>query len=190
MATKILKNMYIHLIRSMPQGDVITGRLVIEDIFACDTLEHWQYAIPAGFYRLRLTFSSRFQEILPILDGVLGYARDAHSGVSRTGIRIHAGNTIEHTKGCILVGDLSQGEKQQRLLSSRRRLNTLRDCLLNYTKMNPNEEMFIEITAPDPYPDADVDCPVELQQRTIDAYIAEQRYYEMFPEEFGGANDS
>ena len=38
-----------------------------------DTLEHTRYAIPTGFYRLRMTYSPRFKEILPILDGVIGY---------------------------------------------------------------------------------------------------------------------
>lgn len=174
--------MYLELIRNQPQGNVLTGRLLIDDTFACDTLEHWQYAIPAGFYRVRLTYSPRFQEILPILDHVYGFAREPHDGTKRTGIRIHAGNTIEHTRGCILVGERSplqlpqKGESEQRLYSSRKRLNDLREYLLNNQKSNPNEEIYIEITQPDPYPLADEPCPLELQQYEIDARRAEQRY--------------
>ena len=91
--------MYIQLIRNKPQGNAITGQLYVDGKLFCDTLEHVQYAIPTGFYRVRLTYSPRFQEILPLLDHVIG----------RTGIRIHAGNTIEHTEGCILVGDEAKG---------------------------------------------------------------------------------
>lgn len=167
--------MHIRLIRNQPQGNVLTGRLLIEDTFACDTLEHWQYAIPAGFYRVRLTYSPRFQEILPILDHVYGFAREPHDGTKRTGIRIHAGNTIEHTRGCILVGERREA-RGERLMSSRKCLSDLREYLLNNQKSNPNEEIYIEITQPDSYPLADEPCPLELQQYEIDARRAEQRY--------------
>ena len=177
--------MYICLQRNQPKGNVLTGRLLIDDAFACDTLEHWQYAIPAGFYRVRLTYSPRFQEILPILDHVYGFARESHNGTLRTGIRIHAGNTIKDTTGCILVGKADRPSliasspnrlSPTRLLSSRKCLSELREYLLNNQKSNPNEEIYIEITQPDPYPLADEPCPLELQQYEIDARRAEQRY--------------
>ena len=171
----IKKIMYICLQRNQPQGNVLTGRLLIDDTFACDTLEHWQYAIPTGFYRVRLTYSPRFQEILPILDHVYGFARESHDGTKRTGIRIHTGNTIEHTRGCILLGD-RQEAKGERLMRSRKCLSELREYLLNNQKSNPNEEIYIEITQPDSYPLADEPCPLELQQYEIDARRAEQRY--------------
>ena len=130
-----------------------------------------------GFYRLRLTHSPKFGEILPILDGVYGYARQPHNGTRRIGIRIHAGNTIEHTRGCILVGERREA-RGERLMSSRKRLSELREYLLNNQKSNPNEEIYIEITQPDPYPLADEPCPLELQQHEIDARHAEQRYFD------------
>ena len=160
--------MYIRLIRNKPQGNAITGRLIVDNgQLTMDTLEPWQYAIPAGCYRLRLTHSPTFGEILPILDGVLGYARQPHNGIRRTGIRIHAGNTIADSRGCILVGYADRDYKtiehpknrqifrgprwrlgEARLLSSRKALNELREYLLNYQKQNPNEEIYIEITEP------------------------------------------
>lgn len=87
--------MLIKLIRNKPKSQAIFGRLFVDGAYFCDTLEHTQHAIHAGFYRVHITFSPRFQELLPILDGVIG----------RTGIRIHAGNTIAHTTGCVLVGE-------------------------------------------------------------------------------------
>ena len=98
------------------------------------------YAIPTGFYRLRVTMSPRFKIYLPILDGVIG----------RSGIRIHAGNTIDHTEGCILVGEADL--PNLRLLSSLKTLHRLCDVLLNYQNQNPYEEMYIEVSEPDPYP--------------------------------------
>lgn len=84
------------------------------DAFGCDTLEPpdrgltsdmtegrirrlkvaGQTAIPTGRYRLLVTKSPRFQQWLPLLVGVKGFE----------GIRIHAGNTVRDTAGCILVG--------------------------------------------------------------------------------------
>ena len=134
--------------RETPRGKAVFGRLVVDGgMLAMDTLENLTYAIPDGFYRVRMTYSPRFQEVLPILDGVIG----------RTGIRIHAGNTIEHTEGCILVGDADQSRfspltshlsPTNRLLSSRRRLNELRNYLLTYQKQNPYEEVYVRITSP------------------------------------------
>jgi len=52
-------------------------------------------AIPTGKYELVLTFSNRFKKYLPLLLNVPGYE----------GVRIHSGNTAEHTEGCILPGE-------------------------------------------------------------------------------------
>lgn len=179
--------MLISLKREAPRGKAVFGRLVVDGgMLAMDTLENLTYAIPDGFYRVRMTYSPRFQEVLPILDGVYGYAVQNGSTVVqngstlnpieprsclRTGIRIHAGNTIEHTEGCILVGDadhacdarrledaslrLQDGAKRlqvigakERLLSSRKALNLLREYLLTYQKQNPYEEVYVRITSP------------------------------------------
>ena len=144
--------MLIKLIRNQPQGKALFGQLYVDGEYFCDTLENTDYAIPTGFYRLRVTMSPRFKIFLPILDGVIG----------RSGIRIHAGNTIQDTEGCILVGEADL--PNLRLLSSLKTLHRLCDILLyqqNYTK----DETYIEVSEPDAYPQYDVPYPPELQER-------------------------
>lgn len=85
------------------------GRLSIGGQYICDTMEPpWRdfgmgrrgekvpgrTAIPEGRYLLVVTFSQRFQKWLPLLIGVYGFS----------GVRIHAGNTVADTQGCLLVG--------------------------------------------------------------------------------------
>ena len=143
--------MLVKLIRNRPQGKALFGQLYVDGEYFCDTLENTDYAIPSGFYRLRVTMSPRFRIYLPILDGVIG----------RSGIRIHAGNTIDHTEGCILVGEADL--PNLRLLSSLKTLHRLCDILLyqqNYTK----DETYIEVSEPDAYPLYDVPFLPELQK--------------------------
>ena len=96
------------------------GELYINGAFFCYTLEDkdrglkqadsiivtkakkifGKTAIPTGFYSLAMTFSNRFKKYLPQILDVPAFG----------GIRIHAGNTSEHTEGCLLLGYQVEGE--------------------------------------------------------------------------------
>lgn len=87
------------------------GNLSIDGEYECMTLEDvvradgvkvpGETAIPKGVYGVEITYSPRFKRMLPLINGVKGF----------TAIRIHPGNTVNDTEGCILVGDFTQGEQ-------------------------------------------------------------------------------
>ena len=85
--------MYIQLIRNKPQGNSITGRLVINGRWFCNTLERVGYQIPALCYQIRVTKSPKFKRLLPVVQNV----------PQRSGIRFHRGTKPQHSTGCILV---------------------------------------------------------------------------------------
>lgn len=51
-------------------------------------------AIPEGVYNLVLSFSNKFKKMLPEVQCV----------PQNSGIRIHSGNTVKDTAGCLLIG--------------------------------------------------------------------------------------
>ena len=85
--------MYLKLIRNQPQGSAITGRLIINDHYFCNTLERVGYEIPPSSYPILVTMSPKFKRLLPLVQNV----------PQRLGIRIHRGTRPEHSTGCILV---------------------------------------------------------------------------------------
>ena len=87
-------------------------------------------AIPTGRYRILITRSRRFGRWLPLLLNVKGFE----------GIRIHAGNKPEDTKGCILLGF---NRRKGYVLDSTR-------CVLTLVKMMTEaiakgEKVFVEV---------------------------------------------
>lgn len=101
--------MELILTRVCKNKDYTEGRIEIDGTPFCDTLEPtwrdvgWGHrgrkveghtAIPEGRYPVVITRSPRFGEWLPLLLHVPLFE----------GIRIHAGNSVHDTAGCILVG--------------------------------------------------------------------------------------
>ena len=85
--------MYLKLIRNKANGSAITGRLVINGRYFCNTLERVGYQIPALCYPVKVTMSPKFKRLLPLVQNV----------PQRSGIRFHRGTKPEHSTGCILV---------------------------------------------------------------------------------------
>jgi hypothetical protein len=102
--------MKLDLVREQITPKSSAGRLFIDGVFECYTLEdtvrevpgkpvsEWKIpkvtAIPTGTYKVDITPSARYRRDMPIVLDVPGF----------TGIRIHSGNTDADTEGCILVG--------------------------------------------------------------------------------------
>ncbi len=97
--------MYIKLIRNEPRGNAITGRLVINGRWYCNTLERVGYQIPPLCYHVAVTMSPKFKRRLPIVQNVprLPIANSQSPIAYRSGIRFHRGTKPEHSTGCILV---------------------------------------------------------------------------------------
>ena len=85
--------MYLELIRNKPHGSAITGRLVIDGRWFCDTLERVGYQILPLCYPVKVTRSPKFKRLLPLVSNV----------PQRSGIRFHRGSKPEHSTGCILL---------------------------------------------------------------------------------------
>lgn len=132
--------MNIEVIRAMCTADSTIGKMYINGIDTCYTLEdqvrpdgvkvYGETAIPAGRYRVAITHSNRFQCPMPLLLDVPNFE----------GIRIHPGNTAADTHGCILVG-LSQGGNS--IGASRLAYDTVYQQI-RYA-INDGEEVWIEV---------------------------------------------
>ena len=106
--------MELELTRSAKTNKSTIGELTVNGVFECFVLEDkdrglrkdmpisqlmvmkikTKAAIPTGRYEIVVSFSDKFQKMLPLLLDVPAFA----------GIRIHPGNTSENTEGCLLPG--------------------------------------------------------------------------------------
>ena len=132
--------MYIELIRNKPQGNSITGRLVINGHWFCNTLERVGYQIPALCYQIRVTKSPKFKRLLPIVQNV----------PQRTGIRFHRGTKPQHSTGCILL----PADKEVELTNLLNSIQHEEEIILDIFDYRPGTEYGYNTP-----------CPPELQKR-------------------------
>ena len=190
-------NMYIRLIRNEAKGNAITGRLVIDGRWFCNTLERKGVEIPALCYHVCVTQSPKFKRLLPLVTGVPRTPRSGYGTATpigrangamgyRQGIRIHRGSKPEHSSGCVLVvaDNTLRGKGIGRSAADVER--ELTSLILK--AQQEHEEIILEVSdfrAGTEY-GYNHPCERELQQYEIDARRAEQRYYELHPEECKG----
>lgn len=84
------------LIRDVKGDKAILGKLYFNGGIVCYTLENAAKAIPTGRYNVQNSKSQKFKRELPLV-------WNAKVPASR-GIRIHVGNSVKDSSGCVLVG--------------------------------------------------------------------------------------
>lgn len=91
--------MELNLIRFKLHGKTVMG-ILTGDVWKCGTyftIENYDKMLPDGTYRVKVTYSPKFKRDVPIV-----YSAEVPES---RGIRIHEGNIVQNTKGCILVGN-------------------------------------------------------------------------------------
>ena len=131
--------MLIQLIRNKPQGNAITGRLVVDGRWFCNTLERVGYQIPALCYHVAVTQSPKFKRLLPLVQNVPRTGDKAKGDKAmRQGIRFHVGSKPEHSTGCILVPDREIEELLTAALLEAQ--NNHEEIILEVTDFRPGTE--------------------------------------------------
>lgn len=129
--------MKLKLIRDTFTDESTIGKLYINEVFHCFTLEDKVRdekiknitAIPYGTYEVIINYSNRFKEQMPLLLNVPNY----------DGVRIHYGNYAKDTEGCILVGST----KSVNMIGNSR--TQFKKLIIELRKATKNEKIFIEI---------------------------------------------
>ena len=91
--------MIVTVAREQAIGYAIPSKIYVDGVFFCYGLENDGYKIPTGVYSVYGQTSPKF-----------GTNKLYLNVPGRNGILFHGGNSIEQTKGCILIGRERDGE--------------------------------------------------------------------------------
>lgn len=103
------------------------NQLFLNDVKLCDTLD--PNILSKGSYKLEITYSPKFKKELPLIYN--------HDYPASRGFRIHQGNFMKDTEGCILVG---RRVSEEVLADS---LKTL-EYVMTLIKLNHVETLIVE----------------------------------------------
>ena len=121
---EIVKEVKMILIRDSIVCDAVLGSLYVGGVKVCETLENKAKLIPCGEYSLNVSKSPKFGRMLPLV-----YNNEV---TMHRGIRIHVGNSVKDTTGCILVGFERNGD---RLVNSRNAESAVTGLAANDAKL-------------------------------------------------------
>jgi len=94
------------------------NKLYINNIMICNYIHPG--VLKPGFYNIEINYSPKFKTKLPLVYNV--------DFPPSRGFRIHQGNTLKDSKGCILVGNM---DKPEHLVDSKNILNMLISMIIN-----------------------------------------------------------
>ena len=100
---EIVKGVKMILIRDSIVNDAVLGSLYVGGTKVCETLENKAKLIPCGEYNLNVSKSPKFDRMLPLV-----YNDEVPMN---RGIRMHVGNSVKDSSGCILVGFGRNGDR-------------------------------------------------------------------------------
>ena len=121
---EIVKGVKMILIRDSVVNDAVLGSLYVGGIKVCETLENKAKLIPCGEYNLNVSKSPKFGRLLPLIYNT--------QVPMHRGIRMHVGNSVKDTTGCILVGLERNGD---RLVNSRNAESVVTGLAANDAKL-------------------------------------------------------
>lgn len=106
--------MNLTLIREEYTTESTIGRLLVDGLFLCYTLEdvvraegvkiYGETAIPAGEYSLTMRYSPRFKKLLPLIYNMPDNSIQDGRGIRFDYVMFHWGNEAKDSHGCPLLG--------------------------------------------------------------------------------------
>lgn len=116
--------MHIKVKRTYPHPKYIIGDVYVNEKWLCNSLEpsSWRFpypCAPSGTYEVKMLWSQKFYGDRPFLLAV----------PKRSGIMIHEGNSLDDTRGCILLGRNSvRGKVLHSRVHVQKIMQMIREC--------------------------------------------------------------
>lgn len=145
----------IRIERTSISGDLVEGKLYVNNIYLGKTYENNKLKIRPGRYPGYLRYVSNAGHVTGPL-GNIGKEGDFlmevgsvtwSDGRSRSNLLFHGGNKPHHSKGCIMLGAVSKDNDGKRYLPASHTLSKLREAFYGTDNpvSSPNKNITIEI---------------------------------------------